>query len=106
MMITSFITAPTLLHVLLKLKIEVVDESHMTFQNKAGKYCSLRAIQPTWTDPVSTTEYLTVDIMPPSGVHPKTVFQVMFLDGGRELEIAIMWPKAFLEHVSASQKVA
>lgn len=68
------------------------DASFHGLDSVVGQTFSPMSIQSVWTESVSTTECLTVAILLPSGVRPKDVLSVRVLDGGRELEISIMWP--------------
>lgn len=52
------------------------------------------AVQSLRTDPVSTTECLTVAILLPFRVCPKGMLSVCVLNGDRKLEITTVWTKA------------
>lgn len=53
------------------------------------------ALQSKWTDPDTTIERLTVAILFPSGVRSSYNESLQVLDGAREFEIKVNFPKIF-----------
>lgn len=68
-------------------------------QNLTGQFlkCTPMALQSVWSDPLTTRECISVEILLSPGVLPKDVLSVRVFDGGLGFEISIVWVKQFYD---------
>lgn len=85
-------------------KLDLGEDSEEEEKPVTGQTFTPHAIQSVWTDPDSTINCLSVAILLPSGVRPKDVLTTRVLEGGRELEITILWPKPFYDMKTLHKK--
>lgn len=82
-----------------RVSIDEHDEGIFSYQmtNSMGQTFTPMALQYVWYDPDTIMKCLTVSIPRPSDIRPSGVESLRVLDGDRELEIKIKWPKRFYD---------